>query len=619
MINATDFDIVGSYNNQRFTSIDAERSVNLFEYHDSLAKKAKTLITTSGLVDQSISFPDTTNGFRASFYFNGITYHVIGNKFWQIAQTGSALTPSLLGTLTTSTGYVGIDANTFQIIIVDGAKGYIFDTTAGVPNPFVPITDPAFPLSPIDVCYLDGFFIVANGNTNQFQLSSFDQGLIWGPDNSGSPTTFTMASSSSHLVLTYSGGSIANYQIGTPVVFSGGSLPAEITAGNIYYVNAQINATTITISATLGGSTITSAIGGSGSLTNQGQLQLGEITTHPGTIVACRTLHRRLFLFSQFFTEVWENNGIGTTLPFRRNNSLLMECGTPTVGSISVGFDIMMFLSQTRDGLGAVMQVDGAQPIPISTRALDFQLNQYAQLGQVTDCRGFLIRDSGLVFYRMNFTLANHTFVYNASQSNPQSDETKFWHEEEVLNGDRHPSQTHVYYNGINYVGHYSSPIFYAVNSSIYTNAGEAIRRMRISRAFVPPGYQRIRIDRFQLDLLQGQLQNQSMVQLNITTENGINILTEDGNELITTQTFSVDRDEGTPRVFLSISKDGGQTYGNRISAPMGLTGQRTFRTVWRKLGTTVRGQAFVVKLEFFNDLPFIVLGGAWAMATLPE
>ena len=177
-----------------------------------------------------------------------------------------------------------------------------------------------------------------------------------------------------------------------------------------------------------------------------GQLQLGTINSHPGNIVACRTLHRRLFLFSANFTEVWENSGIGSNLPFRRNNALLMEYGTPSRASVVTGFDKMMFLSQDRDGLGSVMEVIGTDSIPVSNRALDFQLAQYAGGQQITDNdpRGIFIKENGIIFYRLNFTLANHTFVYNVTLSNPTSEEGKLWHEEEVvLNGNRHPAQTH--------------------------------------------------------------------------------------------------------------------------------------------------------------------------------
>lgn len=616
MSKTEDYDIVGSYNNQRITEIDAERSINIFEYIDQLGKKPKSLINTSGLINTELSFSGAMGGARAQFVFNNIEYIVFGASLYQITTAGIV---SLIGTfLNTASGYVGVDANTYQIIFVDGVNGYIWDT---ISDTFTEITDPAFPATPVDVTYLDGFFVVANGNTNTFQLSEFNQGLIWGADNSGTASTFTMAGASSHIVITYAtGGSIANYQVGTTVVFSGGALPAELVAGVVYYVKAIISPTTITVSATDGGAAITSAAGGNGSITNNGQLQLGSITTHPGTIVACRTLHRRLFLFSQFFTEVWENAGIGTNLPFRRNNALLMEYGTPSVASISVGFDMLAFLSQSRDGLGSVMQVVGTESIPISTRALDFQLAQYAALGQVADCDGFLIKENGLIFYRMNFTLANHTFVYNVTLSNPQSEATKFWHEEEVLDGDRHPAQTHAYFNGMNYVGHYSKPVLYQLDPNTYTNDFEPIRRARITKAIVPPGYQRIRIDRLQVDLLQGQINQAEQIieELDLLAETGDIIETESGLDILLEQDIVI-FEPNNMFLYLSISKDGGQTYGYKMNAPLGHVGQRTFRTLWRKLGVIPRGQAFVAKFEFYDAIPFVILGASWAYEVMPE
>lgn len=584
MIPSSDFDIVGSFNKQRVSEIDAERSVNCFEYIDPLAKKPKSLVGTSGILDTQIEFPGASGAFRAEFVFNDIHYAVIGDRIYSV---DSSDVVALLGTIGTSSGYVGVDANTYQMIFVDGTNGYIFDTDTSV---FVQITDPAFPIKPIDVCYLDGFFLVANGNTNTFQLSEFNQGLIWGPDNNGTPSTFTMAAASANIVITFSpGSSINNYQIGTSLVFSGGGLPAELVADQTYYVVAIIGPTTINVSATNGGTPIISVAGGNGSITNNGQLQLGAITSHPGTIVACRTLHRRLFLFSQFFTEVWENAGAGTNLPFRRNNSLLIELGTPAIGSISVGFDKMFFLSQDRDGLGSVIEVIGSQPIPVSNKSLDFQLAQYAELGQVSDCRSFLIKENGLIFYRMNFTAANHTYCYNVSQSIPNQDPTKFWHEEELLNGDRHPSQTHAYFNGRNYVGDYRSPTLYTIDNSLYSNNGEAIKRMRITRSFAAPGYQRIMIHRLQIDLLQGN------------------------------PSEDVSNPYKQQYIYLSISKDGGQTYGSTIKTPLGHIGQRNARSLWRKLGTIPRGQGFVAKFEYYEPTPFAILGASWVMEILPE
>ena len=611
-----DFDIVGSYNNQRVREIDAERSVNLFEYVDPLGKKPKILINTAGILNTNIIWDSETGGFRQQFFFLGFFYSVVGGT---VFRTDSAFTTTVLGTITTATGYVGIDANTFQVIFVDGAKGYIWDTTA---QTFTQITDTSFPTNPIDVCFLDGFFLVANGNTNTFGLSSLNQGLVWGPDTQ----TFTADDTGGNNWLILS--TTVNYQTGVPFqVSTSGALPNPLVAGVTYYA-IHLDATHIRVSTTyanaIAGTAITLTTNGTptNTITSLGQLQQGAITSHPGTIVGCRTLHRRIFLFSQFFTEVWENAGIGTNLPFRRNNSLLMEYGTPALGSISVGFDKMFFLAQDRDGLGSVMEVAGTQSIPVSTKALDFTLSRYAAdpLMGVADARGFLIKENGIIFYRLNFTKANHTFVYDVTFSDPSNEQTKFWHEEEILNGDRHPAQTHVYFNGVNYVGDYAKPILYEMDVDIFSNDGENIRRMRISRDIVDPGYHRRRIDRFQVDVQQGSIANLQQVfnELDLLTEDNFILETENGDDILLDQSVIITQ-QNQLYIYLSISKDGGETFGYILKAPMGAVGQRTFRTLWRKLGTIPRGQGFVVKLEFFDAVPFIILGASWSFEILPE
>lgn len=625
------YDLIGSYDNQRYEPINAERTVNLFEYLDANAKRPKILLSTSGLVNANLEFGAETGGARASFVFKDAIYQVFGSTVFKTTGTTGALVNDAIGTLTTAVGFVGIDANTFQVIFVDGSTGHIYDTTAGNIDPYQRITDTGFPANPLDVCYLDGFFIVVSGGTNTFQISSLEQGMVWsgGSGTAGGAATFTVDTVTDEFILSTN---TANYATGVPVKVSnsGGALPTtvpQIVAGTTYFAIRVSDPTdpppgliklATTYANAIAGIAIDITVAGSGTntITRTGQLQAGSITSHPGTVVGCRTLHRRLFLFSQNFTEVWENSGKGTNLPFRRNNSLLMEVGTPALGSIVVGFDSMFFLAQDRDGLAGVMGVKGTESELASNRALDFQLAQYAEdpLTGVADARGILIKENGLVFYRLNFTLANHTFVFNVSMS---TQEAPKWHEEEVLNGDRHPAQTHAYFKGINYYGAYNTAVFYSVDDLVSTNDGEAIRRMRIGRQMTPDGYNRLRIDRFQVDLLQGSADIIVQIPEDLLAETGDELETESGIALELDQTIGVGG--GQPVVFLSVSRDGGQTYGNRLQATMGKLGERTYRTVWRKIGTTPRGQGFVPKIEFFNEIPFIVLGAAWDVEVMPE
>ena len=612
-----DYDLVGSYDNQRVSTINAERTVNLFEYLDPNGKRPKVLLSTAGLVNADLNFGAETGGARATFVFDDAIYQVYGSSVYRTTGTTGFLSTSLIGNLSTTAGYVGIDANTYQVIFVDGQQGWIWDINALT---FTQITDTGFPAKPVDVCYLDGFFLVANGDTNTFQLSLINQGMVW----SGATGTFTADAGTDVLTLSISN---ANFATGVPITVSTtGTLPSPLVAGTTYYVirvgSSTTNPGTIKLATSYANAIanipidITLAGAPTNTILVSGQVQLGSITSHPGTIVACRTLHRRIFLFSQNFTEVWENAGLGTNLPFRRNNSLLMEVGTPALGSVSVGFDRMFFLSQDKDGLSGVMEVKGTESILVSNRALDFQLAQYAAdpNAGVADARGILIKENGLIFYRLNFTLANHTYVLNVTMS---TNEAPKWHEEEVLNGDRHPAETHAYFDGVNYYGSYNKPLFYIVDDQTPTNDGETIRRMRIGRQMSPEGYNRLRIDRFQVDLLQGALDIDELIDIELAAEDEETITTESSEDIILDQQINIGG--GQPTVFLTISKDGGQTYGNYLHATMGKIGERTHRTVWRKLGTTPRGQGFIPKIEFFNTIPFVVLGAAWDFEVLPE
>lgn len=626
------YELVGSYNNQRFPNIDAERSINLFEYIDLKGKKPKALLSTSGLLNTQFVFPGSTptDGFRAEFVLNNFEYYVIGPNIFR-RDINNIITKLNSSPLPTSLGYVGVDANNAgtgsQILFVDGQIGCIWDTGSNVFTFDVRTVDPSFPIAPLDVCFIDGFLLVANrGNAvignNNFQLSALNNAYSWG----GVLIDFTALAATD--ILTLASPNI--FPTGMQIQFTTtGTLPAPLvsTSPPTIYYSIFIDSTHIKVATTfanaVAGIAIDLTTNGTPTNTvgNGGQLQQGSINSHPGPIVACRTLHRRVFLFSTNYTEVWENAGIGTNLPLRRNNALLMEYGTPAIGSIVTGFDKLIFLSNDRDGLGAVMEVIGTEPISISNRALDFQLAQYAALGQVSDARGIFIKENGIIFYRLNFTAANHTFVYNVTFSDPTKEEEKRWHEEEVLNGNRHPAQTHGYFNGNNFYGSYNSPILYQVSPDFVTNDGETIPRIRIGRAYVPTTYNRIRADRYMTDIIQGLPD----ITINPTI---LDLLTE-GSEIIETQN-DLDillESSGAPPIFnpddhtiyLSVSKDGGVTYGYRQMATIGGLGRRTHRTVWRKLGVIPRGQAFVPKVEFFGHISLAILGAAWGFEVMPQ
>jgi len=83
-------------------------------------------------------------------------------------------------------------------------------------------------------------------DTNNFQLSTFNQGLVWGPDTQ----TFTADDTGGNnwLILT----STANYQTGVQfeVSNSGGALPMPLLTGTTYYA-IRVDATHIRVATAM--------------------------------------------------------------------------------------------------------------------------------------------------------------------------------------------------------------------------------------------------------------------------------------------------------------------------------------------------------------------------------
>jgi hypothetical protein len=96
-------------------------------------------------------------------------------------------------------------------------------------------------------------------------------------------------------------------------------------------------------------------------------------------------------------------------------------------------------------------------------------------------------------------------------------------------------------------------------------------------------------------------------------------LLLQDGFNLLLEDSSDSNYNNQPPQIFLSWSKDGGQSYGYVQSLPMGNVGQRTFRTLARKLGVVPRGQAFVPKVEMYDPVPFALLGASWVFEILPQ
>lgn len=157
-------------------SVGQERCENLFlEYSSSTGAKASYyFLGIPGLRRFVAATASVTNPCRGSLLTSsGRAFMVFGRSFQEITQSGAR---SFFGYLDSTTGTVKLAENGKQILVVDGAFGYIFDLATST---FQRIADEYFPggtttggLAPTHVECIDTYFLVNAPGTNIYYWSN---------------------------------------------------------------------------------------------------------------------------------------------------------------------------------------------------------------------------------------------------------------------------------------------------------------------------------------------------------------------------------------------------------------------------------------------------------------
>lgn len=162
--------LFGLGNVGKSVNVDAQKRTNLYvEIQQDPEKSTLTLYPTPG-IQTFVNFGAYPS--RGIYKKGDFLYVVNNNTLWRVSNDGAMTN---IGTLLTAQGRVDMSDNGTQIIIVDGANGYIYNTNTLV---FAQITDPDWPGADT-VTFLNGYFVVTKPNTGQFYISALYDGLSW--------------------------------------------------------------------------------------------------------------------------------------------------------------------------------------------------------------------------------------------------------------------------------------------------------------------------------------------------------------------------------------------------------------------------------------------------------
>lgn len=150
---------LGAHYEARALTANAQQTVNMYPEMNPDGKGKLTLYPFPGLLKKATL---GTGPHRGSIEHAGNMYAVSGRELYKV-DTSEVVT--LIGTLNTGAGKVGMASNGVNLLIVDGTDGYILDGST-----LSAITDVDF-VDANQCKFLDGYFITNKNATGQFYIS----------------------------------------------------------------------------------------------------------------------------------------------------------------------------------------------------------------------------------------------------------------------------------------------------------------------------------------------------------------------------------------------------------------------------------------------------------------
>jgi len=335
--------------------------------------------------------------------------------------------------------------------------------------------------------------------------------------------------------------------------------PGAVTVGYLdgYFVFNEPNSQRVWVTALLDGTSVD-------------PLDFASAEGSPDGLVAINVDHREAWLFGTDSVEVWYDAG-GADFPLQRIQGAFNEIGCAAPYSVAKLDNSLFWLGQDARGQGIVYRANGYNGVRVSTHAVEYAIAQY---GVISDAIAYTYQQEGHTFYVLTFPSANATWVYDAA--------TQAWHERAGLtNGEftRHRSNCQCNFQGNIVVGDFENGNIYTFDLQTYADNGSAQKWLRSWRA-LPTG--------------QNNLKRTAHHSLQLDCETGVGLATGQGSD---------------PQAMLRWSDDGGHTWSNEHWTSMGRIGEYGHRTIWRRLGMTLKLRDRVYEVSGTDPVKIAIMG----------
>jgi hypothetical protein len=280
-------------------------------------------------------------------------------------------------------------------------------------------------------------------------------------------------------------------------------------------------------------------------------LDFASAESNPDDLVAVAADNSNLYLYGVLSTEFDTNSG-GVDFPFTRISGGATEWGCASAASVVKFDNSLAFLAKNRMGQVWIARMTGYRPEKISTPEIDYIINNYAS---ITDASFYSYMLGGHPMLQCNFNTGGASWLFDGL--------SKVWSQLKSAGITRHRGEIACNYLNQTIVSDYSNGNLYRLKAGLYADNGQELAMELITR-HIAKDDNNIRIDKLQIDM-----------------ETGTGLITGQGSN---------------PQVMLSVSKDGGHTYGPEQWTTIGAIGNYKTRAIWRRLGAA-RDWTFKIRI----------------------
>jgi hypothetical protein len=335
--------------------------------------------------------------------------------------------------------------------------------------------------------------------------------------------------------------------------------PGAVTVGYLdgYFVFNEPNSQRVWVTSLLDGLSVD-------------PLDFASAEGSPDGLVALIVDHREAWLFGSDSVEVWYNAG-NPDFPLARIQGAFNEIGCVAPYSVAKLDNGLFWLGTDARGQGIVYRANGYTGTRVSTHAIEYAIAQY---GNISDALAYTYQQEGHSFYVLIFPNANATWVYDVS--------TQMWHERAGFENGvfmRHRSNCQCNFEGNTVVGDFENANIYTFDLDVYADNSQPQKWLRSWRALAPG---------------QNNLKRTSHHSLQLDAETGVGLVVGQGSQ---------------PEAMLRWSDDGGHTWSNEHWQSMGAIGQYGYRTIWRRLGMTLKLRDRVYEVSGTDPVKIAIMG----------